>query len=60
MNAIHRDIFQAIHEGKWLSIQYHNTLDQVTKYWIGIQNLNIASRTLTVEGLHLGQYVLKN
>ena len=59
MTSIHRDIFQAIHEGKWISIEYHNKQDQVTRYWIGIQNLNIAKRTLTVDGLHLGQYALK-
>lgn len=59
MNTVHRDIFQAIHEGKWLSIEYYNKHEQVTKYWIGIQNLNIANRTLTVEGFHLGKYTLK-
>lgn len=59
MNTVHRDIFQAIHEGRWLSIEYYNKHEQVTKYWIGIQNLNIANRTLSVEGLHLGKYVLK-
>lgn len=24
MNSIHRDIFKAIHEGKWLKIEYLN------------------------------------
>lgn len=59
MNTVHRDIFQAIHEGRWLSIEYYNKHEQVTKYWIGIQNLNIANRTLAVEGFHLGKYALK-
>lgn len=54
MNTIHRDIFKAIHEGKWLSIEYRNRQDKVTKYWIGVHNLNIARRTLEVDGLHLG------
>lgn len=59
MNTVHRDIFQAIHEGRWLSIEYYNKHEQVTKYWIGIQNLNIANRTLAVDGFHLGKYALK-
>lgn len=59
MNAVCRDIFRAIHEGKWISIEYHNKQDQITKYWIGIQNLNAVGRTLRVDGLHLGQYACK-
>ena len=59
MNAVFRDIFRAIHEGKWLSIEYHNREDQITKYWIGIRNLDIRSRTLAVDGLHLGQYTVE-
>lgn len=56
MNTIYRDIFRAIHEGKWLSIEYRNKEHQISKYWIGIYNLNPAKRTLKVEGLHLGRY----
>ena len=59
MNPIHRDLFQAIHEGRWLSIEYRNGSHQTTRYWIGILDLNIARRSLSVEGLHLGQYTLK-
>ena len=54
MTSVCRDLFQAIHEGKWLSIEYRNQKDQLTKYWIGICDLNPAKRVLTVEGLHLG------
>ncbi|MCM1327060.1 MAG: AAA domain-containing protein [Bacteroidales bacterium] len=56
MNNIHHDIFRAIHEGKWLKIEYKNKKEEVTKYWIGIRSLNAAKRTLAVEGLHLGRY----
>lgn len=59
MNTIFRDIFRAIHEGKWLSIEYHNQDDQITKYWIGIRDLDVRSRTLAVEGLHLGRYTVE-
>jgi len=27
---VYRDIFKAIHEGKWLSIEYKNKNDQIT------------------------------
>lgn len=60
MNAVFRDIFRAIHEGKWLSIEYHNREDQITKYWIGIRDLDIRNRTLAVDGLHLGQYTVES
>ena len=58
MNQICRDIFRAIHEGKWLKIEYRNKADQVTKYWIGIRDLDPRSRTMKVDGLHLGQFTI--
>lgn len=59
MKMIYRDIFQAIHEGKWLSIEYRNKKEEVTKYWIGICDLDIVRRTLKVDGLHLGNHSIK-
>ncbi len=59
MNAVCRDIFQAVHEGKWLSIEYRNKKEQVTRYWIGIRGLNPERRSLAVEGLHLSRYSLE-
>ncbi len=59
MNAVCRDIFRAIHEGKWLSIEYRNKKEQITRYWIGIRGLNPGKRSLAVEGLHLGRYSLE-
>lgn len=56
MNSVYRDIFRAIHEGKWISIEYKNKEEEVTKYWIGIRGLNVGKRTLSVDGLHLGKY----
>lgn len=58
MNSIYRDIFKAIHEGKWLKIEYRNKENRVTKYWIGIRDLNVYKRTLKVDGLHLGKYTI--
>lgn len=60
MNTIYRDIFKAIHEGRWLSIEYRNKQEEITKYWIGIRNLSMANRSLSADGLHLGKYALKH
>ncbi len=60
MNTVSRDIFRAIHEGKWLSIEYHNRENQNTKYWIGIRGLDVRNRMLAVEGLHLGLYTIES
>lgn len=56
MNSVCRDIFRAIHENKWLSIEYKNKQEEVTKYWIGIIDVNPVKKMLRVEGLHLGQF----
>lgn len=53
MNKICGDIFKAIHEGKWLKIEYHNKDGNATKYWIGICDLDARRKTLNVYGLHL-------
>lgn len=58
MNSIYKDIFKAVHEGKWLSIEYKNQEDKVTKYWIGIKNIDPVHKMLIVDGLHLSQYSL--
>lgn len=60
MNHIYRDIFKAVHEGKWLSIEYKNKSDKITKYWIGIKDINIREMRLVTEGLHLGKYTVKS
>ena len=59
MNTINRDIFKAVHEGKWLKIEYRNRSGQVTKYWIGIRDINLKKRALKVDGLHLGKYTIE-
>ena len=59
MNSICRDIFRAIHGDKWLSIEYKNGKDEITKYWIGIKKINIPDRSMEVEGLHLGKYSIQ-
>lgn len=56
MNSICRDIFKAIHEGKWIEIEYKNKKEGITRYWISIKNINMANKTLSVEAMHLGLY----
>ena len=58
MNKICKEIFRAIHEGKWLNIEYRNKDEQVTKYWIGIKDIDARNRTLNVDGLHLAYYTV--
>ncbi|MCD7708782.1 MAG: AAA domain-containing protein [Clostridiales bacterium] len=58
MEAVLRAIFRAIHEGKWLEIEYHNKSEEDTKFWIGICGLDPLRRTLSVDALHLGSYQL--
>lgn len=60
MNNVYHDIFRAIHEGKWLKIEYENRENQVTRYWIGICGLNPVKRTIAVDGLHLSKYTTKS
>ena len=60
MNSIVRDIFKAVHNGKWLSIEYRNKDGKTTKYWIGINDIDINRRSLHVMGLHIGMYFTAN
>lgn len=59
MNTVCRDIFKAIHEGKWLKIEYRNKSGEITKYWIGIRDINVQKRTLAVDGLHLARHTIQ-
>ena len=54
MNSVCKEIFRAIHEGKWLKIEYQNKNGDVTNYWIGIKDINVGKRMMLVDGLHLG------
>jgi len=59
MTGICKDIFKAIHEGKWLSIEYKNKDQNITSYWIGIKELRLSSKMLLVDGLQLGKLALR-
>ena len=52
--SVSRDIFRAVHERKWLSVEYRNAQNEVTRYWAGIRAINPKRRLLEVRGMHLG------
>ena len=57
MTRIYKDIFKAIHEGRWLEIEYKNVAQDITRYWIGIKKIDIQSGILLVDGLRLGSHL---
>ncbi len=58
MKPVYREIFRAIHEGKWIDIEYRNQSDRLTHYWVGVRNLRPETSALDVEGMHLRTYQL--
>lgn len=60
MNKICKAVFRAIHEGKWLQIEYLNKENKMTKFWVGINGLNWKKKYLSVDGLHMVQGTLEN
>ena len=59
LHTVGRAIFKAIHEGKWLSIEYKNQSGQITRYWIAIQSLCAETGRMRVEGMHLGKLTVQ-
>ena len=59
INKISRVIFKAIHEGKWIAVEYRNKQQNVTKYWIGIKNINPYKKLLIVDGLNVATSEMK-
>ena len=59
MNEICRDIFRAVHEGKWLKIEYLNRNSETTHYWIGIKQIDVNNGKLIVEGLDVAHYQIR-
>lgn len=57
--SVARNIFRAIHEGRWLSIEYVNAENKTTHYWICINDIKIKNKegvdraVLDTIGLHL-------
>ena len=58
MKGIGRELFRAIHEGYWLSIEYQNLKDEVKRYWIMVKGLSPEKGRILTEGMQLGKYNL--
>ncbi len=52
-----RNIFRAIHEGKWLEIKYKSHLQNNAEkeFWIGINGINPREKTLQATGMSLAE-----
>lgn len=60
MNDINKVIFKGIFEDKWVSIEYRNVSNEITRYWIATKEMLIKqSISLVVDGLHIGNGQLK-
>lgn len=53
MSNTPHNLFKAIHEGKWLSIEYRNKQQEVTRYWIAVRWMDPKRKTLNVKGFHV-------
>ena len=53
MNVISGDLFRAIHEGKWLYISYENMNNSISKFWIGIKDIDVHKNQIIVDGIHI-------
>ena len=58
--SVNRDIYRAVHERKWLSVEYLNGQGRTTRYWVGVKDIDPRQRTLRVRGMHLGSYTVKD
>lgn len=56
---IANDIFKAIHQRKWLYLEYKNKQENITRYWFGIENIDVKRESLSGKGLHLSFYTIK-
>lgn len=59
MDSVCRAIFRAIHQGRWVSVEYRNVAGETTRYWMGVKALSPQDGLLTAEGLHLGRFTLR-
>lgn len=56
MNKVCHDIFRAIHEGKWLRVEYENKAGEITKFWIGIHEIDVKGGRLIVDALNVSNF----
>lgn len=56
MNKVCHDIFRAIHEGKWLRVEYENKAGEITKFWIGIHEIDVKGGRLIADALNVSNF----
>lgn len=57
MNKVCHDIFRAVHEGKWLRVEYENKAGEITKFWIGILEIDVIGGRLIVDALNVSNFL---
>lgn len=53
MDSHRRAVFRAIHEGKWLYLEYQNRSGQLTKFWGAVLDLDCRKGLLKLYGMHI-------
>ena len=56
MNKVCHDIFRAIHEGKWLRIEYENKEGEITKFWVGVRDIDVQGGRLIADALNVSNF----
>lgn len=52
---ISHEILKSIYKKTFTSIEYKNSLGKITKYWIGVNSIDVANRKLSVFGFNVGK-----
>ncbi|MBR4164027.1 MAG: DUF2726 domain-containing protein [Solobacterium sp.] len=53
-----RELYKAIHEGKWLSVVYKNRDQETTRYWIAVKDLDPINGKISVDGFHVTKHTV--
>lgn len=56
MKAVYKELFRAIYQNCWLAVEYHNQKNETTNYWIAVKDINLRTKRLLCEGMHLTTY----
>jgi hypothetical protein len=51
-----RELYKAIHEGKWLTVVYKNRDQETTRYWIAVKDLDPLNGKISVNGFHVTKH----
>ena len=56
MKAVYKELFRAIYQNCWLAVEYNNQKNETTNYWIAVKDINLRTKRLLCEGMHLTTY----